>query len=176
MKSRTLILLTGAAALAACAAGPNIKDGQYWQRINPSEAIYQQGPKVQEMLNRDIGACVVEIRELESLGTLKHAIPTDSNGRTLDPDEKQLADWDNPDHEGALLAEHTDYQDFDGCMKAKGWERIKYVPFDVAERARQNYFLAHVDYGYDPKNKQQAAAHKAYNMGDGSSDFTELNE
>lgn len=151
---RNSLLFTAAGAvlaLTACGTGKSMDGSQYWQRVSPSEAVYTQGPKAQQMLNRDIGSCVVELRELESLGTLRGAIPTDTTGRVLDPDEKRLQAWDTPEHEGALLAEHTDYHDFEGCMKAKGWERIKYVPFDVAENARKNYYLAHVDYGYDPK-------------------------
>ena len=154
MISKKFPILTGVCALVAlgaCSTGPDTDHGQYWQRINPSESIYQQGPKAQQMLNRDIGACVTELRELETLGTVKNAIPTDLSGRVLDPDEKKIKDWDTPSHEGALLAEHGDYHDFEGCMKAKGWERIKSVPFDVAEAARVNFYKAHVDYGYDPK-------------------------
>jgi hypothetical protein len=169
MISRNSLFLAGACAivaLAGCASGPDIDHGQYWQRINPSESIYQQGPKAQQMLNKDIGRCVVELRELEDLGSIKDAIPTDARGRVLDPDEKKLADWDTPEHDGALFTEHTNYHDFEGCMKAKGWERIKHVPFDVAEHARQNYFLAHVDYGYDPKLEDREAIVDERNFGD----------
>lgn len=152
MKLRHSLIALGFLALAGCAtSGPQIDGGQYWQRVSTSEAVYMQGPKAQQMLNRDIGRCVTELRELERLGTIKNAIPTDLSGRVLDPDENKMGKWDTPDHDGALLAEHTDYHDFEGCMLSKGWERIKSVPYKVAENARKNYYLAHVDYGYDPK-------------------------
>jgi hypothetical protein len=138
--------------LSACAgSAPKIDGGQYWQRVSVSEAVYMQGPKAQQMLNRDIGRCVTDLREQERLGLIKDAIPTDYSGRVLDPDENKVADWDTPEHDGTLLTEHTDYHDFEGCMLSKGWERIKAVPFEVAENARRNFYLAHIDYGYDPK-------------------------
>ena len=155
MKLRNSFVVLALLTLSACAgSAPKIDGGQYWQRVSVSEASYMQGPKAQQMLNRDIGRCVTDLRELERLGVIKNAIPTDFSGRVLDPDETdaaKLADWDTPERDGALLAEHTDYQDFEGCMLSKGWERIKSVPFEVAENARRNFYLAHIDYGYDPK-------------------------
>jgi hypothetical protein len=156
MTFRTISLL-GFSALVGLAACSSVEmdDGQYWQRVTPSESIYAEGPKAQQMLNRDISRCVVELRELEALGSIKHSIPTDANGKILDPDEKDkdtLEDWDTPERDGYLLAEHKDYSDFDGCMLASGWERIKYVPYDVSERSQRNWYKAHVDYGYDPRN------------------------
>ncbi len=155
--------LSALALLAAC-SGPKIDQGQYWQRSSTSEAIYAQGPKAQQMLNRDISRCVIEIRELEGLGAIKDAIPTDSTGRVLDPDERKMADWDTPERDGQLLAEHTDYTDFEGCMLAQGWERVKYVPYEVATKARRTWFRSHVDYGEDPADARmyQPTEHGPY--------------
>lgn len=138
---------------AACTPGKSLKDevgGQFWQRISVSEAVYQQGPKAQQILNRDISRCVTELRELERLGTLKNAIPTDIKGRTLDPDQKELADWDSPERDKHLFAEHSDYADFESCMADKGWERVEHTPFDVARKGRENYLRAHVDKEFIP--------------------------
>lgn len=147
-KHKLLSLGLLALALTACSSGPraNVKSGQYWQRVSASEAAWQQGPKVQQMLNRDIGRCVTELRELESIGAVKHAIPTDAHGRVLNPDELALYDWDTPERDGHLLAEHSNYHDFETCMLDKGWERVKYVPFDVARRAEENFYRANVKY------------------------------
>jgi hypothetical protein len=151
-KSRLILPVVTIAILSGCTyTAPQIEGGQYWQRVSASDAAYIQGPKAQQMLNRDIGRCVVELRELERLGSLKNAIPLDARGKVLDPDQKKMADWDTPDHDGALLSEHSDYHDFEGCMLSNGWERTKFVPYDVAESARVNFYKAHVDYGYDPK-------------------------
>tara|TARA_R110001592_G_scaffold20926_5_gene84575 strand:+ start:12621 stop:13145 length:525 start_codon:yes stop_codon:yes gene_type:complete len=120
--------------------------GQYWQRIHASSAIYLRGPKAQQMLNRDIARCVVELRELERLGAVRNAIPEYVDGVVLESTEARLAGWDAPERDKELFAEHSDYIDFEGCMIAKGWERVKYVPFDVAEQAHENYLYTHTKY------------------------------
>jgi hypothetical protein len=151
---KILILAVSAGALmmtASCSSMPDPDGAQYWQRKSVSDATYQQGPKAQQMLNRDIGRCVTELRELERLGSIKNAIPTDHDGKVRDPDEKILSDNDTPDRDEKLLTELSDYHDFEGCMMAKGWERVKHVPYDVAEKSRVNFFKSHVDFGYDPK-------------------------
>lgn len=149
-------------------AGKEIEDvgGQFWQRVSVSEAIYQQGPKAQQMLNRDISRCVVELRELEKLGTVRDAIPTDLRGKTLDPDEQELYDWDTPDRNKHLYAEHSDYADFEGCMLEKGWERVEHVPFDVGNKGRENYLRAHVDHDYAPEKKKMKRRPTTNNTGD----------
>ena len=119
---------------------PPLEDGQYWQRINASESIYLQGPKAQQMLNRDIAQCVVELRELERLGQIKDAIPTDYEGRVLGRDERELLDWDQPERDKYLFMEHNDYHDFESCMLAKGWERVMYVPYRTAIEGQRAYY------------------------------------
>lgn len=154
-------------ALGACSS-PNIDNGQYWQRTSPSEAIYVEGPKAQQMLNRDISRCVVELRELEGLGSVKDAIPTDRNGKVLDPDEMdkdRLRDWDTPERDGYLFSEHKNFVDFEGCMYTKGWTRVKHVPYEVATKARKSWFQSHVDYD-DPRDASlnpPRVAKKPYN-------------
>lgn len=128
--------------------------GQYWQRVHASSAIYTRGPKAQQILNRDISRCVVELRELERLGAVKDAIPEYADGIVLSEAEANLAGWDTPERDDELLAEHTDYTDFEGCMLAKGWERIKYVPFEVAEQSKETYLETHAAYRKEHKKKK----------------------
>lgn len=148
-------LMTSSAAvltLAACAVAhpvQDVVDGQYWQRINTSESIYMQGPKAMQLLNRSIARCVVELREFERLGMVRNAIPADIEGRVLDPDQQNLDDWDAPERDGVLFAEHFDYQDFEGCMYAKGWERVEYLPYDVSIRSRAQYLEEQAKYKYN---------------------------
>lgn len=150
-----LLSISAALILAGCSGVPvatsKFDDSQYWQRTSASDSIYLQGPKAQQMLHRDISRCVVELRELERLGSIRNAIPTDFQGRVLDPDQKAIEDWDTPERDGHLFAEHSDYHDFESCMKHAGWERIKYVPYDVADRARDTYIRAHIDYKYQTR-------------------------
>ncbi len=142
--------------------------GQYWQRVNTSSAIYLRGPKAQQMLNRNIARCVTELRELERLGAVKDAIPEYAQGVVLSKDEAELAGWDTPERDKELFAEHSDYIDFEGCMLAKGWERIKYVPFDVLEQANENYKDTHTSY------RNTSAKKKMYKKR--NEDFDHLNQ
>lgn len=119
------------------------KRGQYWQRVHTSSALFLRGPKAQQMLNRDIARCVVELKELERLGAVKNAIPEYAENIVLSKDEAELDGWDTPERDKELFAEHSDYIDFEGCMLAKGWQRIKYVPYDVIGQANENYKKTH---------------------------------
>ncbi len=151
MKMRSPLLCAALVLLSVPAYAESINDridalGQYWQRVNSSSTIFLRGPKAQQILNRDIARCVVELRELERLGAVKNPIPAYAEDVVLSEDEMRLAGWDAPERDDQLFAEHTDYQDFEGCMLAKGWERIKYVPYDVAYQSREDYLDAHVKY------------------------------
>ncbi|MCB1592542.1 MAG: hypothetical protein KDI90_08845 [Alphaproteobacteria bacterium] len=128
--------------------------GQYWQRVSTTSSIYMRGPKAQQMLHRDIARCVVELRELERLGVVKDAIPAYAEGLVLSEDETRLAGWDAPERDEQLFAEQSEYYDFEGCMLAKGWERTKYVPYDVAIRSRDDYLAAHAVYSKALKKKR----------------------
>lgn len=152
---RFSLILTGLAALTMSACGTPqghvVDNGQYWQRSSVSDAAYMQGPKAQQMLNRDIAECVSELKELEMLGEIREAIPANAhNNRVLSSDEQALATWDEPERVKYLLAEHGNYHDFETCMVSHGWERVKHVPFDVAHNARKNYLKNHVDFEYSP--------------------------
>ena len=147
--SKRLCVLLGVSTLAfvsACTPTPQVKTGQYWQRINASESVYIRGPKAQQILNQDIARCVTELRELERLGQVRNAIPANVVGRVYDPDEIEMARHDTPERDGHLFAEHHYYQDFEGCMYASGWERAITVPFDGLKRAEYNYKANHIDY------------------------------
>lgn len=148
MKRHALVIATAATlTLSACAAHPvnekKLKDeGHYWQRSSTTSAIYQRGPKAQQMLHRDISRCVTEIRELERLGSIRHHMPAETEQGSYPPPntpEGQLAGYETPEKEGYLYAEHLDYHDFESCMITKGWERVEHVPYDVGEEAREVY-------------------------------------
>ncbi len=122
------------------------KKGMYWQRIDTTSAIWMQGEKAQQTLNRDISHCVAELGELERLGQIKGAFPTEKKdaATTADAAHQSLMDWDTPERDGALLSEQLPYTDFEGCMAYKGWERVQHVPYDVAKRAAMTYAENHV--------------------------------
>ncbi len=151
------------ALASACTAIPNKKTGQYWQRISASDSVYLRGPKAQEMLNRDIARCVTELRELERLGQVRNAIPADTTGRVLDPDELETVRRNDPEYDGALLAEQKDYQDFEGCMYAGGWERAVTIPFEGLERSEDNYRSNHVDYRKSARDQDRRSQNDNFN-------------
>ncbi|GJL85225.1 MAG: hypothetical protein DHS20C02_10000 [Micavibrio sp.] len=174
-RAPVILGLTVLLGLSACQSEPkrDIDNSQYWQRVSASSATWLRGPKAQQVLNRDISRCVTELRELEKLGSLKGAIPADPHGRILDPDYETRADgWDEPERMGAMFAEHSDYHDFETCMLAKGWERTKYVPYDVSEEAKMNYLRHHVATRdeYDTSGKIKKKKEKP------RGDFDNLNE
>ena len=160
-------LIFGAAlSLAACTSYRQtdmkvLKDqGEYWQRADVTEATYMEGPKVQQLLHRDISRCVAEIREEVRLGQIKR--PVDKNTAfdrdVVDKsvDRQKMDRWDTPDHNGYLLAEHNDYDDFETCMQAKGWERLEHVPYSVAQKSRENYIEAVTGEHYRASNPDAA--------------------
>jgi hypothetical protein len=143
----SLLILSSAISLGACSGGfsqQDLKDkGHYWQRTSASSATYLNGPKAQQILNRDISTCVVELKELQRLGSVKEAFPAglDQNGFPIDPEspEGKMADFDTPERDGSLISEVYDYTDFETCMREKGWQRTEYLPYDRSDAARENY-------------------------------------
>lgn len=139
--SRFLLTVTAFGLVACAPLDKKQEDGaQYWARVSSSSAAYLDGPKAQQMLQRDIGHCVAELQELERIGVVKEAIPTSSNGRTLDPDKQKIEDFEVPDRDGYLLMEHRGYDDMENCMIAKGWERRKYAPYEKSRNATMDYY------------------------------------
>lgn len=163
------LLLTFALPVYADSVNDAIEErGQYWQRVHTSSSLYLRGPKAQQMLNRDIARCVVELRELERLGAVKDAIPEYAEGVVLNSDEAKLHGIDFPERDKDLYAEHSDYIDFEGCMLANGWERIKYVPYDVADQSRETFKRTH------SKTRDAYKKHSKYNKK--KDDYANLND
>lgn len=126
---------------------PNMEDAAYWQRNSASSALYLQGPKAQQMLHQDIARCTSDIRELENLGEIRRAIPPNYNsGNTLEErsaSQRKLDEWDSPERDGYLRAEHGEYFDFETCMISKGWERVDYLPYSAVDKANKDYLDRH---------------------------------
>lgn len=129
------------------------KDKQYWQRVDASSAIHLRGPKALQRLNKNISECVVEIKELKKLGAIQKAIP----GKDKDSDAlSHLSEYETPDRDGFQRREYFEYHDFESCMHAKGWERVKHVPYDVADRSIRTFEKVHASY-HPPKKKTPTA-------------------
>lgn len=157
---RSKILLSAAALLAVTACEtptPTIEGGQYWQRVNASSAVYTRGPKAQQMLNQDIAACVVEMRELQRLGAIREPLKTDIRGTVVVPNDygQSRPNPDVPDRNGHLYKELAPYADFDSCMQYKGWERVAWVPYGVGADAAQTYFDSNAVYQHNQDAQQR---------------------
>lgn len=166
--------------LSACAdkehsVEKQLNKAHYWQRANTTSALYMSGPKAQQTLHRDISRCVVEVRELTRLGSLREAMPgeMDEHGNVPDPStpEGSMAQWESPERDGALHTEHLDFHDFETCMAKKGWERVKHVPYAVADSAREVYVNSILDEEYRTKTSQEV-----FKLKEEKSDFEDLNE
>lgn len=146
---RTFLACTALAlALTACTSEREVtkmkieNNTQYWQRAETTSSLYLRGAKAQQMLNRDIARCTVEINELVNQGLVREAIPTHTvNGRVPDPDSAlgKMAHWETPERGGHLLHEVIEYHDFETCMVHKGWARVEYLPYQQAINARDEY-------------------------------------
>ena len=174
-KPRSYLFLMAAFLLnlTACAYEPVdrlalLTEARYWERSDASSAIYTRGPKAQQMLNRDIAQCVTEIRELYRLGAIRRVTeaeideygiipPEQDAGATLAQDN--LDQWETPNRDSYLRAEFLDYHDFEGCMISRGWERLDNVPYDVAQKSRDDYLDAIIGEEYQAKT-MHSASHK----------------
>lgn len=173
MAKKTMLLCSCVAALALSACGTDMQkefdeNGRYWQRVDTTDAIYQQGPKAQQILFQDMATCTAVINEMERLGALKDAVPAetwDVNADKIVPGTPQsrMAKWETPERNGYMRTEMYDFHDFEGCMDSKGWERVKYVNYKTEDRARDTY-LETIGYEkYRTKVQENTPKQRMYN-------------
>lgn len=124
-----------------------IAKGEFWQRRDATSAIWMQGAKAQQSLNRDLSRCVTELNELVALGQIKSVMPAEPKDlqNAANPAHANLMRWDTPERDGALLVEGAPYLDFETCMASKGWQRVVHVPYNTAERGATGYMNTHRD-------------------------------
>lgn len=149
MTKLKLLTFSCAIALSLSACGTDMNEefeqnGRYWQRIGTTDAIYQQGPKAQQILFQDMANCTAVVNEMERMGAIKESVPAetwdkDANKIVPGSPESRMGSWDTPERDGYMRTEMYDFHDFEGCMNNKGWERVKYVNYKTEERARDTY-------------------------------------
>lgn len=141
MSSRLKIVVAAGAllGLSACVIPPT---GQaYWQRVEDNSALYMTGPKAQQVLDENIATCVREVDELVELGALRETTPPDTHSeyhRALKA-SGALDYYDTPTRYGEKIVSHTNFHDFETCMRSKGWERVNYVRYQSARQANETY-------------------------------------
>lgn len=157
--SHLLVLACSVLALSACSSQ---REFHYWQKRDPSSALYLTGVKAQQMLEQDIGECVHVVIEMTKLADVRGKVPAPFQPMGS-VDQKEVTDamnglprWDVPEYIRDLRVDHTDYHDFDGCMNHKGWQRVKYVAPETERRANEVYD-ATGDYSIRPQNARDQA-------------------
>lgn len=165
MKNKSLLLLSAFSVLALTACGTDMnkeleENARYWQRKDTTDAIYQQGPKAQQMLFQDMARCTSDINELQRLGAIRNAVPAktfDQNAGTITQGSplSRMESWNSPDRDGYMRTEYYDYTDFEGCMDFKGWERVKYNNYKTVDRARDTYLDTMGIEKYRTKNNER---------------------
>jgi len=134
------VLAFGIVAMAACSPLPPLGQA-YWQRVEDNSALYMTGPKAQQTLDENIATCVREVDELVELDALREVLPPDTHSdyhKALRA-SGDLDYYDTPTRYGEKKVAHTDFHDFDGCMRTKGWERVRYVRYQTAAKAGKTY-------------------------------------
>lgn len=134
----------------------------YWQRSDSVSQLYMTGPKAQHQLNIDIASCVAQVKELVRLGSISRATPP--SGIAMAPDLRE--GWTSPTRDGPLYIEYTNFQDFDGCMRHQGWERVNFVKPVTAINASRNYTTTILGHPYGWNTGTTGNQSGNYNSGD----------
>jgi len=149
MTKITLLTFSCLAALSLSACSTEMtrefeENGRFWQRIDTTDAIYQQGPKAQQILFQDMANCTAVVNEMERMGAIKESVPAetwdvDANKVVPGSPESRMGSWDTPERDGYMRTEMYDFHDFEGCMTNKGWERVRDVNHRTDQVARETY-------------------------------------
>jgi hypothetical protein len=132
-KKLSVLALGGILAAAACSPFHQT----YWKRIDPDSALYLTGPAATQKLDEDIAACTSAVDNVNRLDQLRETMPpdTDNNSQAAAP----LAYYDTPTRAGEEKVAHSDYHDFEGCMRNAGWERQDTMRYQTMAAASDNY-------------------------------------
>lgn len=165
-------LALGMVAVLAVAACSSPKQNHYWQRTDPNSALYLTGVKAQQTLEQDIASCVHNIIELTQLADVRNNVPAISptlgnyDQAKATRELQGLPRWDVPEYIRDLRVDHTNYHDFDGCMRYMGWQRVSYVGPEEMFRSKEiyddtgNYSVRPQGLHQDSVNKQMQDLHK----------------
>ncbi|MBI1214807.1 MAG: hypothetical protein GC185_03190 [Alphaproteobacteria bacterium] len=139
-KLKMITAVCGLLALAGCTWNQPTKQA-YWEKVQDKDALWMTGPKAQQQLDEDIATCVREVDELVELDALRETTPPDTHSeyhRALKA-SGDLDYYDTPTRYGEHMVSHSDFHDFDSCMRHSGWERVKFVRYQTARQAQSTY-------------------------------------
>lgn len=139
-KLASVLALGGIVAIAGCSPLPPLGQA-YWQRVEDDSALYMTGPKAQQRLDDDIALCVHEVDELVELDAMRETMPPDTHSdyhKSLKA-SGDLAYYDTPTRYGDKKVSHSDFHDYESCMRSKGWERVRYVRYQTLAKSNKTY-------------------------------------
>ena len=176
LKMASIMALGGIVVTAACSPLPPL--GQdYWQRVEDNSALYMTGPKAQQRLDEDIARCVREVDELVRLDAVRETMPPDTHSEyhsALNA-SGDLSYYDSPTRFGDKKVDHSDFHDYESCMRSKGWERVRYLRYQTQAKSQKTYaetqeFRKTGVMGSSAKARQEAEAEAQ------KSDFSGVNQ
>lgn len=155
-------VLSGVVLMTAACGHPRKPTGEdYWQRVEAQSALYLTGPKAQQQLEQNIAECVAVIKELAEMEATREIVPPEANQHkdylAATKKDDELAYWETPGRMGALMVDHSDFHDFEGCMRDKGWERVNYVRPEAKRHARGTYKTTRLIRKYGPEYDTEIA-------------------
>lgn len=147
----------------------------YWQRVEDRSALWMTGPKAQQELDQNIASCVREVDELVRIDALRETTPPDTHSeyhRALES-SGDLDYYDTPTRMGDHMVSHTDFHDFESCMRHKGWERVRYVRYQTELKAQNTYTATQEirKYGVSGDQAKLARQQEMQGLQQQSSDF-----
>lgn len=175
-KMASILAAGGIVAITACSPLPPIGQA-YWQRVEDNSALYMTGPKAQQQLDEHIASCVRVVDELVELNALRGVLPPDTHSdyrRALNA-SGDLDYYDTPTRYGVKKVAHTDFNDFEGCMRSKGWERVKFVRYQTSLKSR-NTFLETMQFRRTGMTGEAAVAYEQAAIEEINNDYTMVNQ
>jgi len=109
----------------------------YWKRTDPDSALYLTGPAATQRLDQDVASCTHAVDDMNKLDAMRETMPPDTAGSS--GKMGVLTYYDSPTRVGEEKVSQTDFHDFEGCMRAEGWERQDYVRPQTVQTANNNY-------------------------------------
>lgn len=141
MLKKAVLSTLAVTLVVGCTPKPIPTQDAYWQRIEAHSALYMTGPKAQQQLEQNIAGCVREVDELVRLKAIRETTPPDTHYEYHNAlrESGDLAAFETPEHHKDLHVDHSNYYDFESCMRDRGWERVRAVRYQVDKKAQQNY-------------------------------------
>ncbi len=173
----TGVCLVAVTLISGCTPKSKRMADAYWQRIESHSALYLTGPKAQQQLEQNISGCVRVVDELVELEALRETTPPDTHSSYHHALEKSgdLDYFETPARFKDLLVDHSDFHDFESCMRHEGWERVINVRYQQADKATHTRKVTKAIRKYGITNVNEAERRLDEENNPTKGDFDDLN-